>query len=266
MIDRLVESDRACEALIKSRIVAKYPHHGFIGEETHTGAYDLTSARVTWVVDPIDGTNNFVHSLMHVCVSIGILINGEIAVALIHNPIMLETYHAIKGHGAFLTHHYLITAAVVDENDTFSVTHSSSAAMPIKVSDIQTLNRSAVITELGYDRSAEGIAEQIERLRILTVEKGLQSFRSYGSCALNICYVACGRTEAYYEGKNTQYGPKLWDSVAAQLVLTEAGGVMRDTNGGPFDPTSGRVLAANSTQMAEQIIDTCANAAKNTAQ
>ena len=94
----------------------------------------------------------------------------------------------------------------------------------------------------------------LERLRLLCCAHSMQSLRSYGSCALNMCYVAAGRAEVYYEGRDRLVGPKPWDSGAAALVVRESGGCVYDTNGGAYDMCSGRVMACNNEEMARVMI------------
>jgi len=238
ILDIVTETDQACEKMIIDAVNQSYPDHLFIAEESHStpGVYDITDA-VTWIVDPIDGTNNFVHAMPFVCVSIGIMINKKMMIGIVHNPIMKETFHAIKGEGAFITTYH----------------NTSINTIPITPSPITALNQSAVITELGYDRSSAGISLQLDKLRALTVDHSLQSLRSYGSCALNMCFVAMGRCEAYYEGVDQFIGPKPWDMAAAMLIVREAGGVVIDPLGGELDLCKGRVLAANHQTMGEKI-------------
>jgi len=253
-LDIVTETDKQAEAHIIRAIQQLYPTHAFIGEESHDtpGQYHITDSP-TWVIDPIDGTNNFVHSLPFVCVAIGVLVRREMAVAVIHAPILGETFTAIRGRGAYLTNH-----------PVYPPLPASLATLPpaptadshrLSTSAITALNAAAVITELGYDRSAAGMHTALERLRLLCCGHSMQSLRSYGSCALNMCYVAVGRAEAYYEGRDAMIGPKPWDSGAAALIVRESGGCVYDTNGGTYDMCSGRVLACNNEEMARLLID-----------
>ena len=256
-LDIVTETDRQVEALLIASIRARFPHHRFIAEESHAtpGHYDLTE-EPTWIIDPVDGTNNFVHSLPFVCVSIGVMVKRELVVGVVHAPVLGETFTAIRGRGAFLTNHSVYAAAATSTPPESSL--PSSASHRLCTSPLTALSECAVLTELGYDRSVSGIGRQLERLRALTTRHSLQSLRSYGSCALNMCYVAAGRAEAYYEGLDSIVGPKPWDSAAAAVIVLEAGGVLRDFNGGAFDMTSGRVIAANNDVVAQLIVDVCA--------
>jgi len=233
IIDCVTQTDRDCEKIIIDGIKKHFPDHRFIAEESHkeSGVYDVTD-EPTWLVDPVDGTNNFVHSLPFVCVCIGLMIKKEVCVAVVYNPIINETFHAIRGQGAFL-----------------------NGTERIKTSPVEQLERSVIATEFGYDRSPEGIDAMLGRLHNLLTAR-TQSVRMFGSCAINMCYVACGRLEAYYEGRDEHQGPKPWDYGAASLIVTEAGGVVADPTGKPLNLYCGRVLAAANDAVAQQLLKT----------
>jgi len=133
----------------------------------------------------------------------------------------------------------------------------------ISVSTIDRLDGAAVSAEFGYDRTPEGIPWLMARMTALLAAK-TQSLRMFGSCALNMCAVAAGRTDGYFEGKDKKYGPKPWDSAAAQLIVTEAGGVVGDPDGGPFSLVTGRVLAANSPALRDALHAVVRDAARIT--
>lgn len=227
-VDLVTETDKACENLIFSILKTRFPDHKFIGEESHQGSFDFSEAP-TWMVDPVDGTTNFIHSFPMVCVSIGLWINKQPVVAVILNPVLGETFTAIKGRGALLN------------------------SSPINVSATRDLTRSSVLIEFGYDRTPLGVDEQLLRLRRLLLN-GVQALRSCGSCAFNMTSVAVGRVDAYYEGKDEQFGPKCWDMAAGRLIVEEAGGITGDWRGGPLNIFSGRVMCVNSQVLADQLM------------
>jgi myo-inositol-1(or 4)-monophosphatase len=183
--DLVTETDQFCEDLIKSGILKRYPNHNFIGEETaHGYSQDLESYRgqTVWIVDPIDGTTNFVHGLPHCCVSIGVLMDCELRVGVVHAPLLRQTFFSIRGHGAFLR----------DINGT----------RRLAASGVTDLTRAAICLESGYDRSVAGIDLLLAQQSFL-LKKHVQTLRMYGSCALNMCYVAAGFTDGYFEKGNS---------------------------------------------------------------
>ena len=225
------KTDKKCEAIILERIQSVYPDHIFIAEESADGSnvYNMTDAP-TWYIDPVDGTTNFVHGFPFCCVSIAFALNNESVVAVVYNPNLDEMFTAIKGKGAFL---------------------NNSA---IKVSETVSLQSAVIGTEFGYDRTKQGVHQMVTAITSL-LTSGLQGMRSMGSAALNMCYVAAGRFDLYYEGKDKKIGPKPWDMAAGRLIVAEAGGLSVDPfMGKTLDITSGRVLAAaNETLLAEYL-------------
>lgn len=216
-IDLVTETDRECEKLIGDILKREFPEHCFIGEE-ETAALghvpELTNAP-TWLVDPVDGTTNFVHGFPFCCVSIALAINSKVVVGVVYNPVLDELFHAVDGQGAYL-------------NNT-----------KISCSDASDMQSSIFITELGTRRDEAFLDAAFSRIRAMAAET--RGLRSCGSCALNLCSVACGRADAYFEiGLG---GP--WDMAAGAKILEEAGGVACDPAGGPLDIMSRRVLGTN---------------------
>lgn len=215
--DLVTETDKKCEELILTRIRDAFPDHKFIGEEGSAaqGFTDELTDAPTWMVDPVDGTTNFVHRYPFSCVSIGLTIGKRPVVGVVFNPILDELYHATRGGGACLN------------------------SQPIRVSDTTELRRAVVATELGTRRDAGFMDACFDRMRALG--SAARSLRCSGSCALNLCSVAMGRLDVFYE---LGLGG-CWDLCAGVLVLEEAGGRVLDPTGGPFNLMSRRVLGAN---------------------
>ena len=216
-MDLVTETDKQCEELVLNAIRTAFPTHEFIGEEGSAAqgfTAELTDAP-TWMVDPVDGTTNFVHRVPFSCVSIGMAVNKSIVVGVVYNPILDEMFHAVKGGGAF-------------RNDK-----------PITTSDTSKLQNALFATEVGTRRDDEFLDACLGRIR--AVIKHCRSVRACGSCALNLCSVAMGRFDFYYE--INLGGP--WDMAAGALVLEEAGGSVVDPAGGPFNLMSRRVLGTN---------------------
>jgi myo-inositol-1(or 4)-monophosphatase len=209
--DFVTRGDRMAEALITRVLRQRFPDHGILAEEgtSHAGAY------YRWIIDPIDGTTNFVHGVPLFAVSIALEHRGELIVGVVYHPSMDELFVAERGAGTFLRRH--------------------KYEEPIRVSDTTAVSESAVATGQPYDVDETGRnVVQIERLlRIASV-------RITGSAALHLAYVAAGRLEAFWEP-----GLSPWDYAAGALLIQEAGGRVSDMQGRPFHIDCRDVLATN---------------------
>lgn len=221
--DLVTETDQKVEALIISTLREKFPTHSFIGEESvAAGEKCEFTDNPTWIIDPIDGTTNFVHRFPFTCISIGLAVNKEIEIGIVYNPILEQFYHARRGKGAFC-------------NDT-----------PIQVAKTEDLRQSLICAEFGSGRESQILDSKLRTMRkIIDQSHGI---RSMGSCALAMCAVAAGNADAYYE-----YGIHVWDMAAAELIVREAGGVVTDPKGGPLDLLSRGVLCAGTAVLAQQL-------------
>ncbi|MCL7049994.1 hypothetical protein MKW94_003443 [Papaver nudicaule] len=215
-VDLVTETDKACEALIFSHLKQHFPEHKFIGEETDAanGTTELTD-EPTWIIDPLDGTTNFVHGFPFVCVSIGLTIGKVPTVGVVYNPIINELFTGVSGKGAFL-------------NGT-----------PIKVSSQTELVKSLLATEVGTKRDTSTVDATTNKINSLLFK--VRSLRMSGSCALNLCGIACGRLDLFYE---LGFGGP-WDVAGGAVIVQEAGGVVFDPSGSEFNITSQRVAASN---------------------
>ncbi|BDA46202.1 Inositol monophosphatase 2 [Coccomyxa sp. Obi] len=224
-VDLVTETDKNCEEIVFSSIQDAFPEHKFIGEEGSAAqgfTAELTDAP-TWMVDPVDGTTNFVHRFPFVCVCIGLAIKKQVVVGVVYNPILDELYTAVRGKGAYLN------------------------GEPIHVSDCKDLGSALIITEIGVTRDDVTLGALFGRISALV--KGARSARCMGSCALDMCFVASGRAEVSYE---VGFGGP-WDVAAASLIVEEAGGHVADPAGGPFDIMGRRVLATSNAGLAQQV-------------
>lgn len=192
-INNLVtEVDQACERLISQIIKDKFPDHGIVGEEY--GEHDM-QARYKWIVDPIDGTVNFAHGVPLCCVSVGLMDGDTLILGAVYNPLMNELFFAEKGKGAFL-------------NDK-----------PIRVSQKRDLEKAFLVTGFPYHfPTGKNPFSIFERL----VTSGIP-VRRLGSAALDLCWVACGRFDGFWE-----YNLNAWDVAAGYLIVEEAGGTVTD--------------------------------------
>lgn len=210
-IDLVTEVDRACEQLIVAGIEAARPQDAILAEEGHGD--DATEAATRWIIDPLDGTTNFAHGFPRFCVSIGVERRGERAVGVVYDPLLDECFEAVRGSGAWLGERRL------------QVTRESE------------LERALVATGFAYDvhRSDD---DNLASFR--NVVKSARGIRRDGSAALDLCYVAAGRLDAYWEFKL-----HAWDVAAGFLILEEAGGRLTNARGGPADRSGREVVASN---------------------
>lgn len=221
--DLVTATDEKVEEFVISTLQAKFPDHAFIGEETTaSGKKAVLSNDPTWIIDPVDGTTNFVHRIPHTCISLGLWIAKEPVVGVVYNAILDEMFSAVVGQGAFCN------------------------GKQIQVSGITELNKSVIICEAGASKDPAKIENIFTNMRSLVND--IHGLRSFGSAALNMCYVAKGSSEAYYE-----YGLHCWDMAAASLIVREAGGVVLDPTGNDLDIMSRRVLCASSDQLAKTV-------------
>lgn len=201
--------DKGSEALIKNFISENFPDHGILAEES--GA-TLAAAEYRWIIDPLDGTTNYTHAYPVYCVSIGVEYKGEV-VAVVYDPNFDELFSAEKGSGAFMN------------GNKLSVTTTDS------------LERSLLATGFPYDikRNPFNCVEHFNEF-LMTV----QAIRRLGSAALDICYVAAGRMDGFWE---VNLHP--WDTAAAVLITTEAGGKVSDFTGGKYSIYQENILLSN---------------------
>lgn len=222
-VDFVTETDKEVENFLINSFKAKYPLHKFIGEESKAaGIHSELTNSPTWIIDPVDGTMNFVHTYPFVAVSIGLAVNKEVVLGVVYNPLLKRLYEARKGHGAFCN------------------------GVKLQVSGQTDLSQSLLLSEMGSSRQPEKIELVFTNMRHLITK--IHSFRASGSGALNMCSIAAGEADAYYE-----FGLHCWDIAAGTIIVREAGGTVVDTEGGPLDIMCRRVLCAGSPQLAESL-------------
>ena len=206
----VTEADHASEAAIIKVITQHFPDHYILSEEAGELPQD---SNYKWIIDPIDGTINFSKGIPLCCVSIGIEKDGKMILGSVYNPIMNEFFIAEKGSGAFL-------------NDK-----------QIKVSTQTEVLKSCLVTGFPYTylHSANGPLQVFERL----ITKGIP-VRRLGSAAIDLCWVACGRFDGFYEHKL-----QAWDSAAGFLMVEEAGGKVTDFEGNYYSLYQPHLVATN---------------------
>lgn len=222
--DLVTETDQLVERLIIEGIKNKYPDHKFIGEESVADGKkcELTN-EPTWIVDPIDGTTNFVHRVPKVAICMGFCLESIPVAGVVYNPVSGELFTAIKGKGAFCN------------------------GKKLKVSPEQDLKKSLIMTEFGSSRDVENMNKIFTNLQSL-IQTPVHGIRSFGTAAINMMQVALGISQAYYE-----FGIHCWDYCAASVIVQEAGGVCIDTEGGEMNLMSRRLIAACNPQIASAL-------------
>ena len=210
MNNLVTEADHAAEKAIIAAIKSDYPLHSILSEEC--GALSQES-EYKWIIDPIDGTVNFANGIPICCVSIGLEHNGKMIMGAVYNPNMNEFFFAEKGCGATL-------------NST-----------KIKVSDKSEVIRSCLVTGFPYTYLDEpnGPLQVFEKL----IRQGIP-VRRLGSAAIDLCWVAAGRFDGFYE-----HSLQAWDSAAGYFIVEEAGGKVTDFKGNPYSPYQPHILATN---------------------
>ncbi|MBN3321247.1 IMPA2 monophosphatase, partial [Atractosteus spatula] len=197
----------------------------FIGEESSAaGERCFLTDSPTWIIDPIDGTCNFVHSFPMVAVSIGFAVKKELEFGVIYHCFEETLYTARKGHGAFCN------------------------GLRLQVSKEKDVSKALILTEIGAKRDPETLKIFLGNMEKL-LKAHAHGIRVIGSATLALCQVATGAADAYY-----QFGLHCWDIAAAAVIIREAGGVVMDTSGGPLDLMSRRVVAAGTPEMADYIV------------
>lgn len=213
-VDLVTEIDERSEALIVGRIREHFPDHNILSEESGVAKSPETGSRYRWIIDPLDGTTNFAHGYPFFCVSIALEVDGVVELGVVFAPTLDELFVAQRGAGAFLN------------------------GNRIQVSSTGTLIRSLLATGFNYDRDkARANMQNWEHFLLRS-----QAMRRDGSSALNLCFVAAGRFDAYWE-----IGLKPWDAAAGVLMVRQAGGSVTDFGGREHDLADPVLLASNGT-------------------
>ena len=214
--DLVTDADTASQRIVKESLLAAFPDHQFLGEEDSVGkAVEETRPKgdaPIWVVDPLDGTSNYVHDVPAYCVSIGLYAEGKPIVGVIHDP----------------------------RRTRFSPPRSVSAQFlngkPIRVSTVSSLRDGMIAT--GFPANYEKQLRNLDAWARVSVHA--QSLRRTGSTALNMAYVAAGRFDGYWA-----YDNFAWDVMAGAVLIAEAGGTLTTADGQPFDPFRADLIATN---------------------
>lgn len=210
-IDLVTEYDRRSEGRLLERIAGRFPGHAVLAEESGAHA-SAAGSSVRWILDPLDGTTNFAHNYPFFGVSVGVEVDGVMAAGAVYDPVRDEMFAAAKGAGATLN------------------------GRPIAVTACARIEDALLVTGFPYD-----VREHPERHLPLFQDflVRAQGVRRDGSAALNLCYLAMGRFDGFWEGNLSP-----WDVAAGSLVVREAGGAITDYAGGPFRLDGRQVCAA----------------------
>ena len=212
--DYVTEVDKAAEQAIIEVILRAYPDHAILAEESgRSGGAKSGESEYTWIIDPLDGTTNFIHGLPQYAVSIGLQHKGLLTQAVVYDPAKNELYTASRGCGAFL-------------NDR-----------RLRVSKRTTLRDALIGTGFPY-RNFTGMDEYLTMLRAVTAK--CAGVRRAGAAALDLAYVAAGRLDGFWE-----VGLSPWDMAAGALLIQEAGGLVGDFDGNPGYLETGRIVGGN---------------------
>jgi myo-inositol-1(or 4)-monophosphatase len=210
-IDLVTSADRESEQAIVADLRRRFPHHSILAEEETQHLGSDTAYR--WIIDPLDGTTNFAHGYPHFAVSIALQRNGETVVGVVHDPVRRECFTAMKGEAATLN------------------------GNPIHVSAVAELDRSLLATGFPYDRREK--ADYYLSFFKAFMRRS-QGIRRNGSAALDLCYVAAGRVDGFWELKL-----RPWDVAAGALIVEQAGGRLSDFSGQRFSIWGDQTLATN---------------------
>ena len=210
--DFVTEVDKMAEKEILFHIQKAYPNHAILTEES--GAHGSTGAEYQWIIDPLDGTSNYIHGFPQFAISIAVKKGDQLETACIYDPISQELFTAARGKGAQLNH------------------------KRIRVSTIAKLDQALIGT--GFPVKGDGaIADYIPSFsRVLTHASDV---RRAGAATLDLAYVACGRLDGFWE-----LGLSPWDMASGALLIQEAGGIITDFNGSKDFMSSGNIVAGNS--------------------
>ncbi|CAN86622.3 Inositol monophosphatase ttx-7 [Caenorhabditis elegans] len=223
--DLVTETDQAVEKLLIEGLSERFKGHRFIGEESVAGGAKIEwTDAPTWIIDPIDGTTNFVHRIPMIAICVGLAIKKQIRAGIVYNPITNELYLAQLGKGAFKN------------------------GFPIRASKNQFIAESVLILQLGSIRSPVMQKSFVDSYKTVMFDKQCHGHRSFGSAAINMVMVAQGSCDGYVE-----YGIHAWDVAAPSIIVTEAGGVVTDPTGSPFDVMSRKVLCAGTAELGRDL-------------
>jgi myo-inositol-1(or 4)-monophosphatase len=228
--DLVTEADFAAQETVRQIVLSAFPDHCLLGEEGPRGTDPRAEYR--WIVDPLDGTTNYVHGLPFYSVSLALEHNGELLVGAIYDPVSKECFTAAAGQGALLD------------------------GRPIHTSGITNLK--GAVAAAGLPAIVQRDAPDL--LVFLELLPECQALRRLGSAALNMAYLAAGRLDLFWS-----FSTKIWDIAAGALLLREAGGVISSPDGGAFVLEDAHFLSAANPALQQQLLEVARRALRTTA-
>ena len=213
VVDLVTEFDVKTETFILDQLKAAFPDHTLVGEESHHGSYLYDKAIY---IDPIDGTTNFVHGIPHLAISIGVWEQGKPIMAAVYNPILEELFWAVQGEGAYCN------------------------GRRLEVSRQNKLQNALIATGFPYAKVNAGLEYHWVINCMTNLLPHIQDIRRLGAAAIDLCYLAQGKVEAFYE-----IDLKPWDVAAGILIVQEAGGQISNVDDQPFDFDDKSIVASN---------------------
>jgi myo-inositol-1(or 4)-monophosphatase len=252
--DLVTEADLASQQAIRDFLHQQFPDHAFLGEESNDTSPSKASgvshdpgltaalkrreenpgphAPPTWVVDPLDGTTNYVHDCPLYCVSIGLLVRGEVLVGVVFDPSRQEMFYAAASQGAWLE------TRKSEPGASSELGASATGNHPRRLQTSRSERLEEALLATGFPPDLHGQERALDWWRYFSLHT--RSLRRTGSTALNLAYVAAGRFDAYWGFDN-----HAWDVAGAAVLIREAGGTLTTTAGQPFDPFLPDTLASN---------------------
>jgi myo-inositol-1(or 4)-monophosphatase len=220
--DFVTEADFAAQDVVKRTVLQAFPQHSVLGEEDRLAGDTPSKTDYRWIVDPLDGTTNFIHGIPHYAVSLALQHHGDILTSAVFDPSLNECFTAARGLGSYLN------------------------GKPIRTTECKQL--AEIIAGTGFPARL-----QPDSPDLLVFNKALfrcQGVRRTGSASLNLCDLAAGRFGVLWG-----FSTKIWDIAAGVLLIREAGGVVTSPEGGPIDLGSGRFLASANHELHQQLLD-----------